>query len=127
MKGGTRTVAGVMSPPLPVKRAWVEIGVSSPAPPGCCSGDVEVCVGVVGCGAVAVGVVGTVAATLGGGALTEAVWVEPPPPPQPASASSAAPMRSPLNRMRLTGLEDHDLGGRLRLDVRLERLIVGLD
>jgi len=48
MKGGTRTVAGVMSPPLPVKSAWVEIGTSSPAPPGLSSGDVEVGAGVVG-------------------------------------------------------------------------------
>src|SRR4051795_13332852 len=118
MKGGTRTREGETLPPLPVNRAWVAIGVSSPAPPGCCSGEVLVGVGVgVGFfflgagwpGAVVDGVgVVVVVVTLGGGALAAVVPLLPPPPPHPASASS--PMSSAvLNRMALTRLQDHDV------------------
>src|SRR3954471_20207135 len=136
MNGGTRMRDGETLPFCPVNSACVAIGFSSPAPPRCCSGDVDVWVGA-GVAAVAgldvpvlVWPGGTVA--LGGGAKPTAPapllvpLLPPPPPPQPASASSASQASAALDRMALTGLEDHDVRGRVRLDVGLEGLIVGL-
>src|SRR4051794_6392338 len=112
MNGGTRIRDGETLPFCPVNSACVAIGFSSPAPPGCCSGDVEVWVGA---GVVDVAVLdvpvldwpwGTVA--LGGGVEPTALapllvpLPPPPPPPQPASAISARHASAALGRMALT-------------------------
>src|SRR2546423_10452761 len=126
MNGGTSILRGVIFPPRPVNSACVEIGVSSP---DCCSLDVDFdSVVVVGGGSDVLPLEELVVMVVdGAGCAAVVVFPPPPPPPQPAIATTAANTRSALNRMGLSRLEDHDLRRGLRLDVRLERLVVGLD
>src|SRR5690242_17277609 len=132
MKGGTSTFAGVILPPRPVNSAWVETGVSSP---DCSSLDdlVEMVVTVVAPWALVVVLMidpvdaDTVDAVVTAAVVAVVAVPPPPPPPHPASTARAAATSSALNRMSVSRLQDHDLRRGLRLDVGLERLVVGLD
>src|SRR2546423_12043695 len=90
MYGPTWTVVGAIRPPLPVRLASKCAGVSSPAPPGFCSGDVEV--DVVGVsGAFAAGrdcVLGVVGGAFDGG--VGCTGEAEAPPPHPAHKPAAA-------------------------------------
>src|SRR6185312_6938887 len=132
MKGGTSTLAGEILPPLPVNSACVEIGSSSP---DCSSLEDLVERDVTLWAVVVVLTIDPMDADTVDEVVTAAAVVDvvvappppPPPPPHPASTTRAAATSSALKRMGLSRLEDHDLRRGLRLDVRLERLVVGLD
>src|SRR4051794_11103397 len=134
MNGATRTLVGVMRPPEPTKFTSLTAGCSSPAPPGWLSGEelppfvVEgACVAggeVASACVVPVAVVVVVVPAAAG--VVPVLVCRFSPPPQPATRRRAISATA-LYRMRLTGLEDHDARGRIRLDLLLERLIVGLD
>src|SRR5690349_22081006 len=99
MNGGTSTFAGVILPPRPVNRAWVDIGTSSP---DCCSFEERVESVVTLWTVVAVLVIDPIDAeavrdVVTAAAVVDVVTPPPPPPPHPASTTRAAATGSPLN------------------------------
>src|SRR5256885_3661434 len=99
MYGPTDTWVGEMLPPRPVRLASKWAGVSSPAPPGCCSGDVVGVSGACAFGSVPVDDVVAGAAVVGGAEVEPGVELDPPPPPHPAIASVAAASAAPPRRV----------------------------
>src|SRR2546423_7652059 len=111
MYGPTDTWLGETLPPRPVRLASKWAGVSSPAPPCCCSGDVVGVSGACARGCVVVVDVVAGAADVEGADVEPGDEPDPPPPPHPASASAAA--ASATAGRRLTRCACRPAGGSL--------------
>src|SRR4051794_34264768 len=104
MNAGTLTTVGLMRPPRPVRSACECAGSSSPAPPGCFSGEVLVCVPLPPEGTVTVSLRSVSVAVLGAGWVWGAVvWpLLSSSPPQPATTPST---RTATQRRAKAGLK----------------------